>query len=416
MQIKPYQIAVNGSFGCQRPIGAGYFDPNCNQTFVAWNGPEMDVYVRSFHHDDHVWGQSIKVIANGMTGTWDYHNYPGMVQAPDGRPLIFYARHSQELYQLAAPEPHSLSGEWTRKTISDDRNCYPAPVVVGDKIYVFYSCNDDNRYPYRTYRFIRSSDCGATWSEPVTIIDSGKNDSDKFDEVYAFGTVYEPGNGDHQGKVHLTWSMWGGPKGHAREGRGCFFASFDPSNDRMYSADGTDLGTCIDFDHMMGKCLIETAEPADDFSHTILCPVTAVDPLTGAPVVAYGYRDHNRPKGVVHAARWSGGQWSIQTIDDTTCEFRDMELNPSDGRLRIALLSGNMLVVRQSCDGGITWLHEGNTEIPFDNGAYYAPYTNFIKNHKPEVQLLLGQINWGEAFSDYSGKWSIYTVGLPCQA
>lgn len=412
MKIIPYQIAINGSFGCQRPVGAGYYDSVIDQTLITWNGPEMDVYVRNFHHGNNEWGPSKRVVVNGMTGKWDYHNYPCMVKSSDGRPIIFYARHSRELYQLTAPEPHSISGEWTRKTISEDQNCYPAPVVVGDTIYVFYSCNDDNRYPYRTYRYIRSTDNGETWSAPITIIDSEKNDPDKFDEVYAFGSVYEPGQGDTPGRVHLTWSMWGGPKGHASQARGCFYAAFDPLTDRMYSADGEDLGACIHFEKMMEKCLIDIAEPTDDVGHTIYCPVPASDPLTGKPIIAYGYRDQDRQQGEVRVAKWSEGRWSIQIINETTYEFRDMELDPIDGKLRIAFWSQNSICIQQSLDGGATWHLESHTEVPFDHGAYYAPYTNFIKNHKPEVQMLLGQINWKEAFTDYSGKWSVYTVGM----
>jgi hypothetical protein len=65
-------------------------------------------------------------------------------------------------------------------------------------------------------------------------------------------------------------------------------------------------------------------------------------------------------------------------------------------------------------DGSVTWHQELQAEVPFDRVAYYAPHTNFIKNHKPEVQLLLRQINWAEAFTDYSGKWSVYALGEPC--
>ncbi|MBP1967544.1 BNR-4 repeat-containing protein [Paenibacillus aceris] len=411
MQIKPYQVAANGSFGCQRPVGAGFYDSVSNQTYVTWNGPEMDVYVRSFHHNEQEWGPSKKAIANGMKDTWDYHNYPCMVKAPDGRPVIFYAKHAEELYLLTAPEPHSLTGEWTRQTISCDQNCYPAPVVVGDTIYVFYSCNNDNRYPYRTYRYIRSTDNGVTWTTPLTIIDSEKRDPDKFDEVYLFGSVYEPGKGDLPGRIHLTWSMWGGPKGHACEGRGCFYAAFDPLSERMYSADGDDLGQCIYFENMMEKCLIDTAEPTYDISHTILCPVSVSDPLTNKPVVAYGYRDKDRTHGEIRVARWKERRWAIQTLFETSYEFRDMELVPTNDKLRIVFWSQNTLCIQQSFDGGATWQPESQTEVPFDNGAYYAPYTNFIENHKPEVQLLLGQVNWQEAFTDYSGKWSVYAVG-----
>ncbi|RAV03026.1 BNR-4 repeat-containing protein [Paenibacillus sp. YN15] len=405
----PYKIAQNGSFGCQRPVGAGYYDAEANKTFVVWNGPEMDIYVRAYCHSACCWERKIRVVSNSMTGRWDYHNYPAMIQSPDGRPRIYYAKHAHELYQLSAPHPHSLEGEWTRSTISQNRNCYPAPVTAGDDMLLFYSCNDDNRYPYRTYRFIRSGDNGTSWSEPVTIIDSGRSDPEKFDEVYMFGTEYEPANSEHQGRIHLAWSMWGGPQGHASQGKGCFYASLNLSEGHLYSADGADLGGCLQYDDMMTRGLIETAVPGEGWSHTVMCPVAVYDPIAKMPVVAYGYRDQAAPEGKVRAAVWSEGAWSVQTIDDTTFEFRDLEYDAASGTLRLIYLSGTRLVVCRR--GEKEWIREETVEIPFENGAEYAPYVNFIHDHRPEVHAILGQINWEEAFTDYTGKWSILAVG-----
>jgi hypothetical protein len=98
-----------------------------------------------------------------------------------------------------APAPRSITGTWTARTISTDRNTYPEPVVTGNTIHLFYSHNTDLSHPYRTYKMIKSTDSGRTWSAPRTIIDSGRT-ADRYAEVYAFGVT------QRNGRVYLTCS------------------------------------------------------------------------------------------------------------------------------------------------------------------------------------------------------------------
>ncbi|MHA6483516.1 sialidase family protein [Paenibacillus sp. strain BS8-2] len=409
-QLTLHHIDNNGSYGCQRPIGAGFYSSDTKDTLIAWNGPGMDIYVKRYDHMKMEWSSSTKVIENNMHGTWDYHNYPGLIQAPNGKPIIFYAEHSSELYQLM-PLGSDINGEWNRKTISTDFNCYPAPVTAGDAIYIFYSRNDDVTYPYRTYRYMKSMDNGATWSEPFTIIDSGKNDPLKFDEVYGCSAVYEPARHAIPERILLTWSMWGGPKGHAKQGKGTFFAYFYPSTGRLGAADGTDLGNIIDYSSMLQHCLIETAEPFEGSSHTSQCPVCTSNPLNGFPIVAYGYSSTEMGGKQIRTARWDGVTWVLSTMDSRTWDLKDMVYSSIDQVIKAAYYLNDCLIVTQSKDDGTTWEIESETRIPLDNGATHIPYTNFIKDHHDGISLLLGQINRQECNDDYSGKWSIYVVG-----
>ncbi|MHC4403334.1 MAG: hypothetical protein ACYTG0_27060, partial [Planctomycetota bacterium] len=43
------------------------------------------------------------------------------------------------------------------------------------------------------YRMVKSTDNGKTWSEPITLIDSGHKQKEKYDEVYAHGFSVEKG-------------------------------------------------------------------------------------------------------------------------------------------------------------------------------------------------------------------------------
>lgn len=410
--LKVSYVDTKGSFGCQRPVGSGFYDRKVSKTFVTWNGPEMDIYVKHYNHTTKQWGASIQVFKNHMTGRWDYHNYPAMIQAPNGKALIFYAYHTTKLYLLEAPEKSTIEGTWLRKSVSEDRNCYPAPVVVGNTIYVFYSRNTEASYPYRTYCYIKSTDSGESWSDPQVIIDSEKKDPYKYDEVYAFGTKYVQKKTGKTDKIMITWSMWGGPYGHARQGKGCYFAYFCTTCEHMYSADDTDLGITIYYEDMINKCFIETATPTDEVTHVVECPIATYGKLTGLPVVAYGYRNPQMNiHGITRIAKWVGSTWEISTLDNETYDVKDIENDPEDGGIRLAYNKGNYLIIKKTFDDGKIWFTEYMTKIPYNGGSNFAPYTNFINQHKGEVQLLMGQINSEEACTDYTGKWAILAIG-----
>jgi len=121
---------------------------------------------------------------------------------PDGRLAVFRAEHTVAAHMYSA---HSISGTWSSRRISTDRNGYPEPIFLGRTIYPFHGQCTDISYPCRTYRLITSSDSGLTWSAPRTVIDSGRT-SDKYGEVYAFGVT------QRVSRVYLTWSAHGGPK------------------------------------------------------------------------------------------------------------------------------------------------------------------------------------------------------------
>lgn len=154
-----------------------------------------------------------------MYGRWDYHNYANLVKTPDGEKTIFFARHTKEMFMLKSPN-------WEKVIISKDFTCYPSPVVVGDDIYVFYSRHDNmangnmvngiKMYPYRSLRYIKSSDSGKTWSKAIKMMDSAKQSPREIDEVYLCGCNYYEKNSLHPNRIQLDWTMWGGVNGASR--------------------------------------------------------------------------------------------------------------------------------------------------------------------------------------------------------
>lgn len=205
-------VTTQSIYGCLRTNGAAVFDAAVNKTFVTYSGTNQDIYIKAYDHATSAWSAAVKVATLNATHSNAYHDYPVLRQLDDGRLAIFQATHTVSMQMYTAPTPRSINGTWSSRRISSDRNTYPEPIVIGTTIYVFYSQNTDLSWPYRIYRVIKSTNAGQTWSAPQTIIDSGRS-ADRYSEVYAFG-VYE-----RNGRIYITWSQHGGPKGHNGGGK-----------------------------------------------------------------------------------------------------------------------------------------------------------------------------------------------------
>ena len=224
-------VTTSSIYGCLRTNGAGVYDATVNKTFVTYSGTKHDIYVKAFDHGTNTWSAAVKAATLNLTHDNAYHDYPVLTQLGDGRLAIFRATHTRSMQLYTAPTPRSITGTWTGRTISNDKNTYPEPIVTGNTIHLFYSHNTDLSHPYRTYKMIKSTDNGKTWSAPRMIIDSGRT-ADKYAEVYAFGVT------QRSGRIYLTWSMHGGPKGHNGGGKNIYVAYFDTASGTLFTVAG----------------------------------------------------------------------------------------------------------------------------------------------------------------------------------
>lgn len=174
-----------GSYGCRKTFGYGVYNARHEKTVVCWNGEKMSISVREYDHRKKEWSGTKVLKQLKYSSLGSYHNYPCITQAPDGHYLIFYCNHSSAAYLLRSHHPNRIDGKWSFTTISKDRCAYPMPVVAGNVIYFFYSCNVTNGY--RPYRVIMSLNGGRSWSAPKTVIDSGRRQGRGYDEVYSHG-------------------------------------------------------------------------------------------------------------------------------------------------------------------------------------------------------------------------------------
>lgn len=120
-------VAVNSAIETdRRPMAAGVYDASVSKTFFSWMGRNSDSYVQSYDHSSGVWSAPKKV----GTSAGDSHNYPVMVQASDGRLLVFHGAHNAPLKLATAPTAHSIDGTWTDVVLSTTAaaSSYPMPV------------------------------------------------------------------------------------------------------------------------------------------------------------------------------------------------------------------------------------------------------------------------------------------------
>lgn len=394
-------IANNGVYACRRTFGGGLYDSTANKTFVCWSGAGMDVYVNEYNHSTNAWGTPVKIADWDKPTANAYHDYPTMVLLPDGKLGIFLNSHAVGAYLLKAPNTHSIAGTWAKSQISTDKNCYPMPVVSGSDVYYFYSRNDDLSFPYRTYKYIKSSDSGSSWSSPLTVIDSQKLNN-QFDEVYAY-SVYPK-----EGKIYITWVLSGGPLGHNGQSKNLYIAYFNTSDGKMYTVAGGSLGNMVDYNDL-SKCVIEEASPTSSTKFPITYSAASMC-TDGTVVVAYGKSTDS--SSAIKFARWDGASWTINTIASGTSNFKDIT-KAGDNAFEVLYMSGNNIISTKTADKGSTWTNNYTVAAPYANGADNVTGISFVEGrHSSKAVSVFGTtFNYANRDVDYSGKWPVFSIG-----
>ncbi|MGW2548310.1 BNR-4 repeat-containing protein, partial [Kitasatospora sp. NPDC001574] len=396
-------IGTDATFQCRRAFGGGLYDAASNKTYITYNGPRMDIYVRAYDHATAAWEAPVLVKAQNRTGTFDYHNYSTLVMLPNGHLAVFFDKHSSAAYMATAPDTHSAAGTWTTTRINADLNDYPMPVVVGDKLYFFYSRNDEQSHPYRSYKVMSSSDSGVTWSAPSTVIDTGKT-TDRFNEVYAFG-VAAVGS-----RIYISYSLWGGPQGHARQGRNLYVSAYDTTTGRMSNAAGQDAGATVNNADLPAH-LVRAAAPAasgDIYdTHPIqYSQVWATD--SGKLYVGFGEAVNGGRN--IRWGRLNGSDWEFGTVKSGTAQFFDM-VKTGDDDFEFLFANEDSTVLSSVA------LRDGSTlsplfDLPVDKAgtnADHIDHANYIENRK-SVSVMGTMVNAATRSSDYSGRWPVFTV------
>lgn len=402
-RVGPFtRIASNATYGCRRPHGYGLYDAQANKTFVCWNGGGMSVFGRAYDHVRKSWSPLKEIRHLEYFGKWDYHNYPNMTQAPDGRLIVAWARHVRNLQVARAPEPHSLMGDWEHRVVGEGAQGYPMIFTHGDTVYIFYIVNADRKWPQRTFGYVKSTDSGKTWSEHRLAIDSQKKDSDRIDEVYAYHFAIEPAQADRPDRVHFTWVMRGGPKGHNIGSRNLYFAYFLPASATWRAADWTDLGGWVDYEEMLAHCVVRQAGPAYDTQVVKTCMSSFLP--DGRPFVLYQYTHQ------AWQATWDGSAWRHSVFDKRLNVRGIRRMTDGSHRLLVSPPSQPSVAIYAGPGEPDAWEKTFEREIPYDRGANRTWSMGFIDNGLPEADVLMSQIDNNQEQEDYSGKWPVWVL------
>ena len=390
----------------RRPISVGLYDSTVNKTFVSWMGAYSHPIIKEFNHATKVWGADIKA---GLSPFADKHNYPGLVQAKDGRLIMFYGAHNTVLRVTTSQDPNSISGNWNDRDLTNAQGAtYPAPVITesGD-IYCFYRITMKNvfvnaNYPtdYRPLGFVKSSDNGDTWDYAVKLIDNYPRE-DNLCEIYNGKVTYQPAMDSVSERIHLAWSIaGGGPDNHQHNlyRRNVYYAYLNLSDNHVYDIKGNDLGVDIDNNEAEENCKIvinETPPLGNNAGYQV--SVHYMD--DGKPIVVYQLEN-------LKSAIWNGSDWVISEIEVTTGEPRDVEKTGANSFL-VYRTSGKSVYVYETTNGGNTWIYSDKITTQTDLARCYV-----INNYRDELKLLMTESisdgdNVGESNRD------VLVAGIP---
>jgi hypothetical protein len=370
----------------RRPVSVAFYDKTVNKTFLSWMGPYSCPVVKSYDHSTFTWSDA-KIA--GISPFADSHNYPAMIQAKNGKLILFYGCHNSVMRITTSPAPASIEGTWNDRDLSEAQGAtYPAPIVTTDgTIYCFYRITMKDAHPfsdyptdYRPLAFVKSSDHGETWSPAVIIIDNYPR-PDNLCEVYTGKVTYQPASDGASERIHLAWTFaGGGPSGHDHGAyrRNVYYAFMDLANEHFYDIKGNDLGIDINDAEAENNCkIVDTGNPpqGENVGHQV--SVHFCD--NGDPVVIY------RHDGFKCAYR-NGTEWGISTIYAKESDPRDIEkIGPN--AFRTFRTAGETIYVFKSLNRGKSWELENKIQAPARIARCYV-----IDNYRPDLKYLLTEM------------------------
>lgn len=166
-----------------------------NEPRLVCDQSQGNLYASYVSHDGSL-GVAALDVAAGTTSEFqleskfeaDDHDTPGLLVMPDGHVMAFYCTHgvtNDPIYWRKTTVAGDISAWDAAETItltSGAKPTYPRPVLIGDRIYVFY------RNEYDAH-FIYSDDDGATWSATDTLINYSGTDRGYLNMVASDGRV-----------------------------------------------------------------------------------------------------------------------------------------------------------------------------------------------------------------------------------
>lgn len=263
-------------------------------TYAAWQGGDntFDPYIATYTHATKTWSAAVKIADSPLTN--DSHGSPALCIDSDGVIHAFYGSHDSAQKHAKSDNPEDISA-WTVQADAVIAGAtYPQPIADGNNIWLFYRQGDSSlgKWSYK-----KSEDKGATWGAEIRIIDfytvAGYS-------VYAGIVEHDTVNG----RFHIGWCYRHG----VLDRRNIYHAYLNTSDSKMYSMDGTDLGTTITKAEGDASCIVSNSG-----TYTLQSPALHLD-SNGYPYLLW---PQDSATGFnTRFTRWTGSAWA--TIDNIT--------------------------------------------------------------------------------------------------
>jgi hypothetical protein len=288
------------------PIGPGawiwFSDPRAlyyagthRRLYTGWITKTGDVYAAHYDLDT---GQIMRTMLAQALQV-DDHAAPALMIRPDGRVMAFYCSHNDTAgHKLAISTEAEDCGSFSSPELIDgpiaqNGSSYAHPIYLSgeDKMYVFFRGGNSRDW------YITSSDHGATWAAPVTLIDTGSNRP--YHKVCSNGvdTIHIAFNQEHPGGATST---------------DLYHVYINAGN--IYKSDGTPI-------RALGSGAIAHTDATKVYDHATGGRSWVWDVAldgTGKPYITHAlfpngdaadWADHR-----YHYAAWSGSAWTSRQI------------------------------------------------------------------------------------------------------
>jgi len=337
-----------------RPMSVGVYDLKANKTYIAYIGPNSDIYVSQCDHNNgNTWNKNIHVAVNPTVMSAKYA-YPQIVQTPDGYIHIYFVKTTTNLYHVRSTNPNDgtkwdpveelpIPSTHYRKILPS----YPHVLMSRNGfIYMFWrqDITDNTRHEFYSY----SKDNGKTWENAVPALTPIR--ADLMNEIYMGQITVEPRHEGVPERFHLAYILAGG-LGHNDAHKDIYHTIFQPSDGNFYGTDNVNLGVSVDSTDMYDHCLVEDTGTPNKVYPSYIPTVGTTN--NGTPIVNGKFI-------------WNGTKFVPYTPVGLGLADGVSFMEWENGRL---VAYGDRVEVYTSKDGGYNWAQEGRASLPLYNSG-----------------------------------------------
>ncbi len=310
------------------------YSSQTKRTYLAFLGLGRDLYVTYYDHHAEEVATAVKADDRQISAN-DNHSAPSIDIDLDGHLQIAWGSHNSNGRHVKSNSPHDISA-WTAQdlTPSSTYNVIRTDPATGN-LYIFYRAGSGHGSSFPAHEYagmIKSINGGTSWSTASAIIDTTGSPESASDAYFNGVWVAD------DGLFHMVWTVARG-SGHDDTRTNWYHAIFDPSDDALEAADGTDLGATITWaEH--SDCLV-AADSETNLGHVF---------VDGDQIVTWWQSIAN---AAMKIAVWNGTSWDVTTTGDSNTGA----IYPFDGGLRHVTGSpgDRDLIVYEAPSDGSTW-------------------------------------------------------------